>query len=168
MEGLLAWKPAMDSASPAFRNDCLTVVLEPNESLVTKNRGQVNLTQLNPQSTIDFEIKSTGCLLNPSATITSRCATQFTQASFTLCPDSSTIHREFVYSGCATAVFCVRKKQRRNKKIEDLNHISDPPLIIIISYGLWFWSKEWSKTINIYMLEYDLWLFCYFFTDLFW
>ena len=98
MEGLLAWIPAIDSNSPRLWKDCLTV-REANESLVTKKSGQVSLTQLNPMDTIFLEIASMGCLLRPSATMGSRCDTQFTHASFTRFPPSSTIHLELVYRG---------------------------------------------------------------------
>lgn len=98
MEGLLVWMPAMDSSSPSLWKDCLTV-REANESLVTKKSGQVSLTQLNPVDTIRLAITSIGSLLSPSATIGSRCDTQFTHANFTRCPFSSTIQREFVERG---------------------------------------------------------------------
>lgn len=98
MKGLLDWIPAMDSERPRLMKDCLTV-REARDSSVTRRIGQVNLTQLNPMDLILFDIKSAGCLLNPSAINGSICATQFTHASFTLSPSSLTIHRESVYSG---------------------------------------------------------------------
>jgi len=105
MEGLLAWIPDIDSRRPWLWRDCLTV-REPRVSLVTKKTGQVSLTQLNPMDKIRLAIPSKGCLLSPSATMTSRCDTQFTHASFTLCPFSSTIHRESVDRGSAMTCFC--------------------------------------------------------------
>lgn len=101
----------MESYNPRLLKDCLTV-REANESLVNKKSGHVSLTQLNPKFVISCEISSTGCLLSPSVTTTSRCDGQFTHASFTRWPVSSTIHRESVDSGSA-AVETERKKKMK-------------------------------------------------------
>lgn len=122
-EGLLAWKPAMASTSPRLCNEFRTVN-ELSESFVTRKRGQVSRTQLKPIDTIRFEIASTGCLLSPSATIGSRWDTQFTHDSFTLCPVSSTIHREFVESGSAWFK-CVCKVMKRIRKENLKNTVMD-------------------------------------------
>ena len=124
MAGLLAWIPAMDSDRPRLWRDCLTV-REASESLVTKKSGHVSLTQLNPMEAIFLEIASMGCLLRLSVTMGSRCDTQFTHASFTRCPPSSTIHLELVYRGRAMtgllwvwgmAVGKITRRDRREKK----------------------------------------------------
>ena len=127
MEGLLAWIPEMVSDRPRLWKDCLTVT-EASESLVTKKRGQVSLTQLNPMEAIFLEIASTGCLLRPSVTMASRCETQFTHASFTLCPPSSTIHLELVYRGWAITgllwgitVGKITRRDTREKKVKKKN-----------------------------------------------
>lgn len=104
MKGLLAWTPAMASASPSRWKDCRTV-REFKDSFVAKNSGQVSLTQLNPNDSILFEIASMGCFESPSATTASKCDTQLTHLSFTLCPSSSTIHRESVCNGSPTAAW---------------------------------------------------------------
>ena len=120
MEGLLAWIPEIDSSRPRLRRDCLTV-RDPRVSLVTRKTGQVSLTQLNPMDTIRLAIASMGCSLSPSATMTSRCDTQFTHASFTLCPFSSTIHRELVDRGRAMTCFCgiiTSENATRKEKME--------------------------------------------------
>jgi hypothetical protein len=69
-----------------------------------------------------LEMVSTGCLLRPSTTTTSRFVTQFTHASFTRCPASSTIHRELVCSGkAATAGKMIgRDRIERKKKKHNL------------------------------------------------
>jgi len=102
MEGLLVWTPATDSRRPSFWKELLTE-REARESLIAKRVGQVSLTQLKPMDFISFEIESTGLLLTPSATTTSKCETQFTHASFTLRPSRPTIHRESVWRKPVTA-----------------------------------------------------------------
>jgi hypothetical protein len=88
----------------------------------------VSLTQLNPMDTIRLAIASMGCSLSPSATMTSRCDTQFTHASFTLCPFSSTIHRELVDRGSAVTCFCgiitskLQEKRRWKEKRRKLSY----------------------------------------------
>lgn len=131
MEGLFACKPAIDSTNPRFLKDCLTVI-DAKVSLVNKKSGQVSLTQLNPISKIPFEITSTGCLLSPSATTTSRCDTQFTHANFTRWLDSFTTHRESVESGCAMMTY--RRKEDRTlhrKKIKEL------PMLLLLFRRIW-------------------------------
>ena len=103
MEGLLVWTPATDSRRPRLWKERLTL-REARESLVAKSVGQVSLTQLKPMDFIPFEIASTGFLLSPSATATSKWDTQFTHASFTLCPPWLRIHRESVWSRPVTAI----------------------------------------------------------------
>ncbi|KAG0456058.1 hypothetical protein HPP92_023846 [Vanilla planifolia] len=88
----------MDSLRPREKKDCFTV-RDARESFVTRKRGHVSLTQLNPMEAMLLEMKSRGCFPSPSATMASRCEAQDTQASFTLCPDSSTTHRELVERG---------------------------------------------------------------------
>lgn len=99
---------------------------EARESLVAKKRGQVSLTQLKPIETIRLEMTSRGCLLSPSANTGSRCETQFRHANFTLCPPSSTIHRESVNRGRAVTgwvwdimmgkIEMIEKSERQDKK----------------------------------------------------
>lgn len=102
-EGLLAWKLETASSRPSPRSDCRTVKAA-RESLVARKSGHVSLTQLKPISPTFLEMASSGCLLSPSATTPSRWATQFTHASFTLRPSSSTIHRELADSGSPPAL----------------------------------------------------------------
>jgi hypothetical protein len=74
-----------------------------------------------------LEMVSTGCLLRPSTTTASRCVTQFTHASFTRCPASSTIHRELVCSGkAATAGKMIGRDriERKKKKKHNLPILS--------------------------------------------
>ena len=127
MEGLLAWKPARDSSKPSLWKDCLTV-REASDWSMAKKSGKVSLTQLNPKDAILLEMRSTGWLLRPSATGASRWDGQFTHASFTRAPSSSTIHLELVCSGRATTGFRGRrhkidrrkKKEKKNLPIWDL------------------------------------------------
>lgn len=144
-EGLLAWKPATDSINPSLVNDFLTVKLA-NDSFVARNSGQVSLTQLKPMDPICFEIRSTGCLLRPSATTASRWEAQFTQASLTRRPVSSTIHRESVESGSAAAGErrSAREKEDRKKRERSL-----PMFWIFLCFGC---TKEILK-LSFYMWE---------------
>ena len=148
MEGLLAWIPAMDSDSPRLWNDCLTVRLA-SESFVTKKSGQVSLTQLNPMDTILLAIASMGCLLRPSVTVGSRCDTQFTHASFTRSPPSSTIHLELVYRGRAMTCLVwdsrtvgkITRRDTREKKNKKKN--LDLPILSFDCASVW--SKRAQK-----------------------
>uniref|UniRef100_A0A0D9W6A5 Uncharacterized protein n=1 Tax=Leersia perrieri TaxID=77586 RepID=A0A0D9W6A5_9ORYZ len=60
--------------------------------------AHVRRTQLKPMDTTSLAMAPTGCLPSPSASIGSRCDGQFTHASFTRFPPSSTIHRDTVDS----------------------------------------------------------------------
>ncbi|KAI7997339.1 Proteasome subunit beta type-7-B [Camellia lanceoleosa] len=135
----------MESINPRFIKECLTVVLA-NESLVAKKRGQVSLTQLNPIDIIFFEIESMVFLLSPSATTASRCEAQLTHESFTHRPVSSTIHRESVESGSATAGFggvmvVLRKMTVRERKVWSVSNYCKR--YTIAHKTLFFSPKTW-------------------------
>lgn len=68
---------------------------------MTRNVGHVNLTQLNPMAATSAAMAPTGRLPSPSASTGSRCDGQFTHASFTRLPLSSTTHRDAVDSVAA-------------------------------------------------------------------
>jgi len=160
MEGLLVWTPAMDSRRPRLWKDRLTV-REARESLVTKSVGQVSLTQLKPMDFIPFEMTSTGFLLSPSATTASKWDTQLTQASFTLRPSWSRIHRESVWRRPVTGTVL---SWSTSSNVEESNaiisigaertvktNVLDHHLPISISYDITWYST--AKQTNMLFTE---------------
>lgn len=92
--------------------------------------GQVSLTQLKPMAATSPAMEPTGRLLRPSASIVSRCDGQFTHASFTRSPASSTIHRDAVDSVTASA--CRRRSAQWQAKPRDSHAVKTDEVSLIL------------------------------------
>ena len=152
MEWFLAWIREMYWDRLRFWKDSLTV-REPNELFVTINNGHVSLTQLNPIDTIFLEIASKGWLLRPSATMVSKCDTQFTHASFTGCPASLTIHRELVCSVRAVTVLLREMTLEKIRKIATRGRKEKCSAMFWFCVQAWAWRESESVTL------YRKWVF---------